>query len=56
MIDGINESKADICMVVGNEHDVKELLALGIKLPQLSVDSFQSLGTQPNTDLCSGKG
>lgn len=49
MIDGIDESQADVCVVVGHEHDVKELLALGVKLPQLRVHSLQSLAAQQNT-------
>ncbi|TNN87127.1 hypothetical protein EYF80_002329 [Liparis tanakae] len=45
MIDGIDESEADVCVVVGREHDIKELFALGVKLPQPRVHSLQSLDT-----------
>lgn len=45
VVDGVDESQADICVVVGHEHDIEELLALWVKLPQLSVHSLQSLGT-----------
>ena len=50
MIDGIDESRANVCMVVGHKHNIKQLLTVRVKLPQLSVYSLQSLGTQPNTD------
>lgn len=43
MIDRIDESQADIGVIVGHEHDVKELLALRVNLPQLRVHSLQSL-------------
>lgn len=48
MIDGIDESQADISVVVGDENNVKELLTLRIKVPQLSVDCLQGLGIKPN--------
>lgn len=51
MVDGTDESEANICVVIGDEDNIKELLAVGIKLPQLRVDSLQSLGTRPNTNL-----
>lgn len=48
MIDRIDESQADVGVIVGHEHDVKELLALGVNLPQLRVHSLQSLRTRAN--------
>lgn len=45
MIDGVDEPQADVCVVVGHEHDIKKLLALWVKLPQPSVHRLQSLRT-----------
>lgn len=45
VIDGVDESQAYVCVVVGHEHNIKELLALGVKLSQLGVHSLQSLRT-----------
>lgn len=51
MIDGVDESQADVRVVVGHEHDVKQLLALGVNVPESCVHSLQSLETRPKADL-----
>lgn len=47
----IDESQANICVVVGHEHNVKELVALRVQLPQSGVYSLQGLQeiTKTNT-------
>lgn len=48
----IDESQANICVVVGHEHNVKELVALRVQLPQSGVYSLQGLQeiTKTNTN------
>ena len=45
VVDGVDESEADVCVVVGHEHNVKELLTLWVQLPQPSIHCLQSLGS-----------
>lgn len=51
MIDGVDESQADVRVVVGHEHDIKQLLALRVNVPESCIHSLQSLKTRPNADL-----
>lgn len=46
MIDRVDESQANVGVVVGHEHHVKQLLALGVNLPESCVHRLQSLETQ----------
>ena len=43
MIDAVYEAHPDLCVVVGHQHDVKQLLAVGVQLPQPSVHVHQRL-------------
>lgn len=43
MVDGVDEADPDVRVVVGHQHDVEQLLALRVKLPQPRVDGLQSL-------------
>lgn len=45
MIDGVDEPQADVSVVVGHEHHIKQLLALRVNLSQSCIYSLQSLGT-----------
>lgn len=56
MIDGVDESQADVRVVVGHEHDIKQLLALGVNVPESCIHSLQSLETSPNADLSYSRG
>ena len=47
MVDGVDESQADVSVVAGHEHHVEELLAVGVQLPQADVHRLQSLPTTP---------
>ena len=47
MVDGVDESQADVGVVAGHKHHVKELLAVGVQLPQANVHRLQSLPTTP---------
>lgn len=47
MVDGVDEADPYVRVVVGHQHDVKQLLALRVELAQSGVDGLQSLtGTQ----------
>lgn len=51
MVDGVDESQADVRVVVGHEHHVEDLLAVGVQLPQASVHRLQSLAPPPRKTL-----
>lgn len=43
MINAVNEAHADLSVVVSHQDDVKQLLAVGVKLPQSIVDIHKGL-------------
>lgn len=48
VINGVDESEAHVCVVVGHEHNIEQLLALWVNLPQSCVHGLQSLRTRAN--------
>ena len=46
VVDGVDEPDSYMCVVVRHQHDVKELLALRVQLPQTVVHGLQSLNQQ----------
>ncbi len=43
VVDGVDQSDADMSMVVGYQHNIKKLLAVWIELPQLAIYCLQCL-------------
>lgn len=47
VIDGVDESQTNVGVVVGHQHHVEQLLALGVNVPQSCVHGLQRLETRP---------